>query len=195
MTLVLDEVALAELSEGIHRFTFTIRGKDQRGPLEVTRDLKYTFKFTIPDAVTISGLDPISLGVFPDHQSYGESDFCVYRRQQGTFNITASSATTTTNVEVLHLRDKKIQGNFINYRVKLGHANDAPENMITIKNNEKYAGYNGSEFKGSDSKECSDFINNSNMKLRVDLIDDFTELSTKPAGHYIDTITLTVSPD
>ena len=193
LTLTQDKLKI--LPPGKHRFTFVIRGVENQGR-KVFRQLHYTFVFTIPEQINISGLDSINLETFPKHKVFGESEFCVSRSRWGKFSITASTNSTPSDSDSFHLKNSNAPNSSIKYGVKLGAPEDSFNDMLPVSNMTRYYKDNFSQdLITGPPKDCSNHKNNSNMKIRVDLQSTFTELSTLPAGSYTDTITLTVAPE
>ena len=175
-----------KLGVGNHRFIFDIEADSGDGNRKL---LRYEFYVGIENRVQITGLQDVSLGTFPAHQTVVQTNFCVYATGNGNgdggqFGIYAIS----DNRGFLFIRDPYLvnNGNKIFYKAKVGEGINNP--VLHKLNTETVSRY----FTGSPSLGCD---GNSNMTLQIELVTSFAELSRLPAGSYVDTLWLTVEAE
>lgn len=187
-TLTIPSTELGKFSNGLNRFTVTFEGKDRQG-LEITKYLEYTFLFNLvkpPIQVEISGLDPIELGTFPNHKPSESQDLCVFTTDGEPFSITATSSNGGGDY---FLASNLSQINYTPYFAMKQHSSG----MFELSTTPIFHDKSGNELRGSSKQGCTD--TGENMTLKVELVEDFQTLSTKPAGNYTDTLTLTVAAE
>lgn len=185
LKLKLSEEQVKKLEPGVHRFVFVIRGGNTEE--DVSRRIHYPFVFDGlgPKEVGVYNLKPVELGTFPTHESFHEQDLCVYASRDGEFGLTATSS--TAGEFALTSSDDRIH-----YKPSFAQKNN-PNGIFELKHGKKYiADTFGHPLIGSPHKGCPGA---NNMKLFIELTDSFAEISTKPAGNYVDTLTLTVSAE
>ena len=179
----LTETQVKNLEPGVHRFVFVIRGGNTKD--DVSRRIHYPFVFDgfKQKQVGIYNLQPVELGTFPTHESFHEQDLCVFASRDGEFGLTATSST----VGEFALTSGN---NGIQYKPSFAQKNN-PNGIFELEHGKKYiADEFGLPLTGSPHEGC---LGTNNMKLFIEVTDSFAEISTKPAGNYVDTLTLTVS--
>lgn len=185
---ILPEV-LAKLDPGIHYVKLTIQGSDYRSET-VVRNIEYTFAFNLvkpQSLVKISGLKPMDFGTFPNHQSYLSQDLCVYASDSTAFSIAGVSSNGSAS---FYMSDGK--GGRIGYNPYFS-LRDSSSGHFLLSPTPQARDHNGVSLVSSNSEMCQK--TGENMTLQIWLDDDFKTLSTKPAGTYIDTLTLTVAAE
>ena len=182
LELALTKDQLGALRPGRNRFMFVLKGEDVES--NVISRLYYSFYIYIPDSkqVKISGLSPVELGIFPRHIEHHDQDFCIHSSGDGKFGLTASGNFS------LQSKDSSIS-----YKASVAMKSNR-SGIFELVNGQKFTkDANGIELSGSSSEGCT--AKGKNMKLVIELTEPFESLSTKPAGNYVDTLTLTVSAE
>ncbi len=180
---------MKNMPTGKHRIELTLRGEDTYSAT-VYRDMVYAFEFDISDEIQISGLEDVDLGIFPNHKIKHEQTFCVYRRP--FFFIFARnigiSGTSSNGGSDFFLKNGQ---NRIKYTPKVAvKAN--PSGIFELTQTLTIKDSSGRALRGNRSRTCN---KDDNMLLVINLDESFENLSTKPAGNYTDTLTITVSPE
>lgn len=153
-----------------------------------TGDLDITVE--IPDLVQISGLNNIDLGTFSGSDLSGEDQVCVYRNGSGDYEITFTAgsnngaADAAAGVTAYELESSA--GDTIAYTVDF-------EDSVAGAYTDTDVGI-GSALTGQSGDDADATCGSgSNAKVRVNVA--ATEMESSPAGDYVGTLYMTVSPE
>ncbi|OED44344.1 hypothetical protein ACH42_07800 [Endozoicomonas sp. (ex Bugula neritina AB1)] len=183
---------LNKFKNGINEITFVFEGEDRDGfVVAVTKELHYTFIFDFKKLiqVEISGLDPVNLGAFPSHNSTSEQEFCVFATDGENFSI---AATSINHRQEKYYLGSDSNGAEIQYTPYFSTA-QSPEGEFALSTTKASIDSIENKLRGSSTQGCTD--TGENMTLKIKLDESFQALSTKPAGTYTDTLTLTVAAE
>ena len=181
LTFSLTKSQLAELAPGTHRFTFLLRGSDVEDT-QVHRYIYFPFSFFMPEIkkVQISGLSTVSFGSFPLDRTSIDQKICIYANVDNKYTIKAGSGNGGTDFRLKSENDHTIA-----YEPRIGSIGSSQLSPIPTALTDL-------GLSGSSVLDCGGVPN---TKLEVGITDTFGTLSTKPAGTYIDTLTITVAAD